>query len=228
MLTTSVWLGQWLRGSAAADDLVAALERLAPDAPATPLLPLVRATGADRVWPVLPRPGRSLGWPPGVPGAPQPAVLLSAGPAVVGLVRCPPGGWRVDGAAEPGLRVLESEALGVRAAERRFAELVAGAAVGLERLALDRPAAGPATTAWDDALRRLPESLTPGAAALLRRVGSVLDALALALAEDGAAVTAGEAQARRDALRSLAGELADLLCGAVGGLNPLPVPWPGD
>ena len=91
MTTTAVWLGSWVRGTAGADDLLEAMAHSAPDAPAvgsvlgaapTPLPDLLRAirvSGADGTWLLLPRPGRTVGWPPRADGAPAPAVLLSRG-----------------------------------------------------------------------------------------------------------------------------------------------------
>jgi ATP-dependent protease Clp ATPase subunit len=55
---------------------------------------------------------------------------------------------------------------------------------------------------------------------VLDRCASVLDALDAALADDGAAVTSGEARARATGLRALRAELEQVMADVVGGLNP--------
>jgi hypothetical protein len=225
MFATAVWLGCWLRDLAAPDDLLAELADLAPDALPGPLLPAVRATGADSVWLLLPRPGRTIGWPPRVAGTPEPAVLLSAGRTPVGLVRTRPGEWRVEPADGAPVLQVESESLTARAAARAVSESISTAAARLERLGLDLPAQGRTGDQWRRATCCLPDRLDPAVAALAQRIAVVLDVLALAIAEEGAAVTSGEARSRSLELRSLAGQLEDLLAGLVGGLNLQPVAW---
>ena len=227
MLATALWLGCWLRDVAAPDDLLTELARVAPDALPGPLLPAVRATGADSVWLLLPRPGRTTGWPPRAAGVPEPAVLLSAGRTPVGLVRTRPGAWQVDSADGAPVLQVEAAALTARAASRAVSETISAAAGRLEQLGLDRPALGRADEQWRRAACCLPDRLDPAVAALIQRLAPVLDALALALAEEGAAVTSGEARARALELRTLTGELEDLLVGLVGGLNVQPVAWGG-
>ncbi len=61
--------------------------------------------------------------------------------------------------------------------------------------------------------------MDPQVAALLDRLAALHDALDLALADDGAAVTAGEARARAAAIRGVVGDVEDVLAGLVGGLN---------
>ncbi|MGB7981563.1 MAG: hypothetical protein WCF36_12305, partial [Candidatus Nanopelagicales bacterium] len=73
--------------------------------------------------------------------------------------------------------------------------------------------------AWRTALARLPAGTDPQALALVTRIAALRDALDLALAEDGAAVTAAEARARAARIRAVAGDVEDVLCGLVGGLN---------
>lgn len=225
MLATALWLGCWLRDRAAPDDLLAELAGVAPDALPGPLLPAVRGTGADSVWLLLPRPGRTIGWPPGASGAPEPAVLLSAGRTPVGLVRVGPGAWRVEPADDAAVLQVEAQSLTPRTAARAVSEAISGAAARLERLGLDRPARTPAGERWRAATCCLPEALDPAVVALVQRVALVLDVLDLAIAEEGAAVTSSEARTRALELRTLAGELEDLLAGLVGGLNVQPVAW---
>ena len=66
--------------------------------------------------------------------------------------------------------------------------------------------------------KKPPSGLDAATRDLLGRIATVRDALDLALADDGAAVTSGEARARGDVLASLAGQLEDLLCSLVAGL----------
>ena len=228
ILATSVWLGAWLRGDVGADDLIAALHRAAPDAPpvvqldagSEPLGELLRQLRVDRVdraWLLLPRPGRIQGWPRDAPGAPEPAVLLTAGGATVGLLRLATTGWRLDPVAHAPVQALEADGLGTRAAARAFAATIADAATQLELLGLDRAPAGELPHGWSRALFPSPPGLDPAAADLLARIASVRDALDLARADDGAAVTSGETRARAEVLNSLAGQLEDLLNAVVAG-----------
>jgi hypothetical protein len=227
MLATALWLGCWLRARAAPDDLLEELGRVAPDAPPGRLLPAVRATGADSVWLLLPRPGRTLGWPPGVPGAPEPAVLLSAGRTPVGLVLARPGAWRVQAAVGAPVVQVESESLTPRTAARAVSQAISEAAGRLEQMGLDRPARASAGDRWRRSTCCLPDRLDPAVVALVQRVALVLDVLDLAQAEQGAAVTSAESRTRALELRTLAGRLEDLLSGLVGGLNVQPVAWGG-
>jgi hypothetical protein len=227
MLAAALWLGCWLRDRAAPDDVLEALARVAPDALPGPLLPAVRGTGADSVWLLLPRPGRTVGWPPGAAGAPEPAVLLSAGRTPVGLIRARPGTWQVEAADGAPMLQLESESLTPRTAARAVSAAISEAADRLEQLGLDRPARTRAADRWRRAACCPPEQLDPAVTALVQRVALVLDVLDLAVAEEGAAVTSAEARSRSLQLRTLGGHLEDLLTGLVGGLNVQPVAWGG-
>lgn len=230
LLATSVWLGSWLRGESAADDLVETLGRLAPDAPTTVLpeiLGQLRRAGTDAVWWLSPRPGHTVGWPPGLSDLPEPAVLLSTGNQPVGLLRLGGHGWLLQPASGAGVPGLASEALPVRAAVRVFGEVVTACAARLEALGLDRAATRGTDPCWGRALTRLPRGLDPRAADLLHRIAALRDALDSALASDGAAVTAGEARQRSEALRGLADRLEDLASAVVGGLSMSPVAWSG-
>ena len=114
--------------------------------------------------------------------------------------------------------------LTARSGARALAAAVNGAADRLERLALDRPATGSPPRAWERTVRRLPPGTDPQVEALLVRLGDLRDVLDLAVAEEGAAVTAGEALARSGELRTVIGQLDDVVTGVVGGLN---LPGPG-
>lgn len=231
MSSSAVWLGSWLRGVAATDDLLEALTALAPDAPAVvalraaPPAPLsvllreIRALAPRMTWLLLPRPGRTLGWPPDAVGAPTPAVLLTGGSTGSGLLRHDRAGWRWDITEVVPGAPLEAEMLTARSGARALAAAVNGAAERLERLALDRPAAGAPPRAWERSVRRLPPGIDPQVEALLVRLGDLRDVLDLALAEEGAAVTASEALARSGELRTVIGQLEDVVTGVVGGLN---------
>ena len=230
ILATALWLGGWLRGEVGVDDLIEALHRSAPDAPpvlrdgaeSTPLTELlrrVRADEVDRTWLLLPRPGRIQGWPRDISGAPGPAILLTSAGRAVGLLRLEASGWRLDGVSDSPVGVLEAEGLSARAGARAFAALIADGASRLELLGLDRAADGEAPTGWGRALHPAPPGLDPATRDLLSRITTVRDALDLALADDGAAVTSAEARARGDVLANLAGQLEDLLCALVAGLR---------
>jgi hypothetical protein len=228
MLAAALWVGAWLRAAAAGDDLLDALARLDPDAvPAVDVLAAVRGCGADSAWLVLARPGRTVGWPAGLAGAPEPVVLLAAGDVLVAALRAGRPGWRVDPLPAQATTGLEAGALPVRAAARAFAEVLAEATGRLESLGLARAATGRAAPAWASAVADLPGGLDPQVLALLHRAALVLDALALAGADDGAAVTAGEAQARAAELHALRGRVEDVVAGLVGGLARRPVAWDG-
>jgi hypothetical protein len=239
MTMTAVWLGSWLRGAAGSDDLLEAMAHAAPDAPPvgsllgaapTPLPDLLRAirvSGADATWLLLPRPGRTIGWPAGMDGVPVPAVLLSRGDVTVGLLRQGVTGWQWDHAGSAALTALQAGMLTARSGARALAEAVTEAAVRLEGLGLDRAATQVAPREWEVALGLLPRGLDPQVEALLVRLAGLHDALDLALVEEGAAVTAGEARARTAEVLAVLGHLEDVIAGVVGGLNVAPPPAPG-
>lgn len=231
-VAVALWLGAWLRGAAGADDLVDVLGQAVPDCPvraAAPgdslhgLLGGLRSDEITAAWPLLPRPGRPLGWPRHVPEEPQPGVLpVGADRTARGVLLATPSGWQRLASAEPesdaaAVLALLAEALAPRAAIRRFTDLVTEATAELAALGLDRPATAQRSGSWEPALRRLPHG-SPGALIdLLHRIATVLDALELALGDDGAAVTAGEAAARAGHLRRLHGDLTDLVVSAIVG-----------
>ena len=231
MTSAAVWLGSWLRGLAATDDLLEVLTASAPDAPAVvslqaaPAVPLadllreVRNLGPSATWLLLPRPGRTLGWPPDTSGTPTPAVLVTGVPSGSGLLRHDRTGWRWEVTEVVPGAPLEAEMLTARSGARALAAAVTGAADRLEQLGLDRPATGTPPWTWARAVRRLPPGVDPGVEALLVRLGDLRDVLDLALAEEGAAVTASEALARSAELRTVIGQLDDVITGVVGGLN---------
>ena len=261
-VVAALWVQEWLGGRAAADDLLDVLTRIAPDTPAVlhdhgeslpaqALLHRLRTAQVTYAWPVLPRPGRTVGWPALVPD-PSPAVLV-VGPATSTdlrplearlLLRVGSGGWLLDHlrpttgsgqgtavqgtdghgpAAEPDptpdlVTLLTADALGHRAATRRFTGLLDDAATDLGRLGLDRPATNGAPTRWTATLQDLPRTADGSLVTLLQRSAVVLDALDQALRDDGAAVTAGEARARSARVHRLRGELCDLVCAATVGV----------
>jgi hypothetical protein len=239
MTSSAVWLGSWSRGVAAPDDVLEALTVSAPDAPAVvavrgaPPAPLpdllreIRQSAPTMTWLLLPRPGRTLGWPPDALGVPTPAVLLTGGQTGSGLLRHDQSGWRWDITEAVPAAPLEAEMLTPRSGARALAAAVNGAADRLERLALDRPTAGSPARTWERAVRRLPPGIDPQVEALLARLGDLRDVLDLALAEEGAAVTAGEALARSGELRTVIGQLDDVVTGVVGGLNLPATGMPG-
>lgn len=223
LLKAGLWVGSWLRGTAAPDDVLGALAGAAPHAAPGELLVEIRGAGPDRVWLLLPRPGRALAWPRGLPGDPGPA-LLATGPEGTGhLVRPGRGRWVVQPAGRPDLHLLEAAALAERPARRAFEATVADAARTFEGLGLDRAATTGTTARWAQGLHPSPPGIPPAALHVLHRAATVLDALATAGADDGAAVTSSEAAARAAALRHLADDLEDLVAAVVGGLNPRPV-----
>jgi hypothetical protein len=231
MTTTAVWLGSWLRGTAGADDLLEAMARAAPDAPAVgsvmgapptalrDLLRAIRVSGADGTWLLLPRPGHIIGWPPRADGPPVPAVLLSRGDAAVGLLRHEGAGWRWDSPGSAALTELQSRMLTARSGARALAETVTAAADRLEQLGLDRAATRSASREWEVALGLLPRALDAQVEALLVRLAALHDVLDLALVEEGAAVTAAEARARAAEVHAVLGQVEDVIAGVVGGLN---------
>jgi hypothetical protein len=223
MLAAALWLGSWLRGTVAPDDLLDALSTLAPGSSPDGLLAEVRLAGTDRTWLVLPRPGMSLGWPAPLAGPPEPAVLLTAAGGTGVVVRAGPGRWSVSPEVAVDALALEATALTARQARRAFETALAESAVRLERLGLDRAPASARDRDWQRALAAGPSFLDPEVGEILHRAAVVLDALALALADDGAAVTSGEARARSGEIRYLAGRVEDLVAGVIGGLNPRPV-----
>ncbi len=119
-VTAALWLQAWLDGQAGSDDLLSMLAWVAPDTPvglqepdathaAESLLQRIRARQPVQAWPVLPRPGRTLGWPATVPGDPSPSVLLVAGPSIAQrpapearlLMRAGSSGWILDDLRDP-------------------------------------------------------------------------------------------------------------------------------
>ncbi len=237
MTSTGVWLGSWLRGSAGSDDLLEAMALGAPDSPAVgsvlgappaplpDLLRAIRGSGADRTWLLLPRPGRTVGWPAGIEAPPVPAVLLSRADQAVGLLRHGATGWRWDQVLARTTAPVEAGMLTPRAGARMLAEVVTAAAERLEHLGLDRAAARPAPRTWEVSLGRLPRGLDPQVEALLVRMAALHDALDLAVVEEGAAVTAAEARARAVEVRTVLGQVEDVIVGVVAGLN-VPTPRP--
>ena len=239
MTSVTVWLGSWLRGDAASDDLLEAMTRAFPDAPAVAhlhgtgqvavpdLLRAIRVSGAHGTWLLLPRPGATVGWPADSPVAPVPAVLLSRGDHALGLLRHEARGWLWDPAGSAVLAPLQAQMLTARSGARALAEAATAAAERLERLGLDRAATTVPPRVWELALGRLPVGLDPQVEALLIRLGALHDALDLALVDDGAAVTAGEARARAAELRAVVGQVQDVIAGVIGGLNA-PTPAVGE
>lgn len=224
LLAASLWIGAWLRGAAASDDLLEAVARLVPGSAAASLLPEVRAVAPDRTWLLLPRPGHLVGWPAGLPDPPEPAVLVTDRGGSGALVRPGRGRWAVQPCAAAPVAALEAAALTPRQARRELDSCLLEAAARLERLGLDRAASTSATAGWAAALARAPHAVDPAAAEILHRCAWVLDSLRVALADDGAAVTSGEARARAVEIRALTGRLEDVVAAVVGGLNARPVP----
>ncbi len=234
MTVTALWLGAWLRGSAGSDDLLEQMARTAPDAPARvgidgadhdlpDLLRHVRGFTAPRTWLLLPRPGRTGGWPVGLAGSPEPSVLISAEGSAARLLRSDRTGWSWDSCGDSGVGVLEAGMLTARSGARALAEAAADAAQRLESLGLERPAMGTLAHEWEGAMRHLPPGLDSAVHSLMIRLAALHDALDLAVAEEGAAVTAAESRARSVELRAVVGQVEDIISGLVGGLNA-PVP----
>lgn len=236
MTVAALWLDAWLRGAVGSDDLQEHLAWTAPDAPAvvaidgaepqglSELLRSLQRVGQPRLWLLLPRPGRVLGWPRGVTGAPEPAVLVSGRDSGCALLRVGRAGWRWDGCDPSGLLALQGRMLTPRSGARALAELATAAARRLEQLGVDRPAGAARTSDWQQSVDRLPPAVDPQVVALLTRLAALLDALDLATREDGAAITAGEVRARSAEVRGVIGEMEDIVAGVVNGLN---VPRPG-
>jgi hypothetical protein len=234
MTATALWFDAWLRGSAGSDDLLDQLARSAPDAPArvaidgvdhelSDLLRSLRGFKAPRTWLLLPRPGRTGGWPAGIGGPPEPAVLISGAGAANGLLRSGQAGWCWDSCGDSSVALLESGMLTARAGARALAEAAAEAAGRLESLGLERPATRAHRRQWETAMQQLPPGLDSPTHSLLIRLAVLHDALDLALVEEGAAVTAAEARSRAGELRAVVGHVEDIISGLVGGLNA-PVP----
>ena len=177
------------------------------DAPVTLpyALARLRALGATGLRLVLPRPGD-------VSGLPGPAgvnaAALAAGAAVVTAGGChlalvPEGraAWAAH-ATSPDVRSRPT----VREAERALGSAVRDAAAELARLDVARwdPAAAEVVQGRGASGRTsLPGSADPAAHALLAQGLRIGHLVAVALASDGAAVTGGEATARRQVLRDL-------------------------
>jgi hypothetical protein len=219
MLSCALWLGAWLRGTAAPDDLLEALARLAPGASPAGVLAEVRSARPVGTWLLLPRPGRILGWPQSAAGPPEPAVLLTDGADAGWLIRPSHGRWSVGLVGPAEVAPLRAEALSGRQGRRAFDSVVEESAARFERLGLDRPAAMATPHRWAEAVESLPPGLEPDALAVLHRGTALLDVLQVALADDGAAVTSAEAAARAAEVRQLVGRVEDVLAGVVGGLN---------
>ncbi len=227
MLLASLWLGSWLRGRVPADDVLALMASIAPDAPATltvddrsgrpPVDALARIRSADCARLLLPRPGNVVGWPPTLADLPAPSVLVTVGATPGARLRHGRDGWRLDRAVGAAVLPLQASAIPPRRLPGAFAELLVGTTDRLLPLGLARRPAGAPDEHWRRALAQLPPGLDPTLTATLHRVGDVLGALDVALADDGAAVTAGESRARRGALVPLRDGLHDLLVAAVGG-----------
>lgn len=236
MLTSALWLGAWLRGQVSPDEVLVALGRATPDAPSlvavdglpgaplSDLLAHARRRGADGCWLLLPRPGRTVGWPRALGGMPEPAVLVTARGCPVALLTHGPGGWTLSSLTSGPEHALLAGALTARAGARELGSVLAEATDRLEALGLERAPTAECPPRWSPALDRGPRALDPATASLLERLVGLLDALERALADDGAAVTAAEAGARRLSLVGLADSLADLVVGVLGGLNPPGVP----
>lgn len=255
-VAAALWLHEWLGGRAATDDLLDLLAQIAPDTPAglhdaggtlptSRLLRRLRSSGVTLAWPVLPRPGRTVGWPSRVKGDPVPAVVLVGQPKGIDqpplearvLLRAGSGGWIVDDirerrrgapagaqgclathdSAQTRMWALTADAVTPRAATRQFTELIDQAATDLGRLGLDRPASTGRGSRWTATLHQLPGTADPQLVTLLQRTGLVLDALDQALGDEGAAVTASEARAREAHLHRLRGQLCDLVSGVIIG-----------
>ncbi len=232
MASVVLWLDSWLRGEVGSDDLLDHLAWSAPDAPTTvsvdfgrqtwtwpALLSELRTSQDPRTWLLLPRPGRTVGWPHGVPGAPTSAALLSRSAAEDVLLRLDQWGWRWDACDSRGVGALEADMLTARAGARALAQIATVATERLEALGLDRPARLAPQSHWRRAVDRAPGTLDPQMASLLARLGALLDALEVAAKEDGAAVTAGEARARTAELQALICDVEQLLASVVNGVH---------
>jgi hypothetical protein len=223
MLAAALLIGSWLRGTTAPDDLLDALGMLAPGSSSAGLLLAVRSAAPQRTWLVLPRPGMSRGWPARLAGPPAPAVLLT-GPGGSGVVvRAEPRRWSVSPEVPVDVLALEAAALTARQAHRALTAALTESAARLERLGLERAPTSAPRWGWQRALVAAQAGPDPEAAEILHRSAVVLDALDLALADDGASVTSGEARARSAEIRGMLGRVEDIVAGVVGGLNPRPV-----
>jgi hypothetical protein len=219
MLDCALWLGAWLRGTAAPDDALEALAGLVPGSSPASVLADVRSAQPVGTWLLLPRPGRILGWPRSAAGPPEPAVLLTDRAEAGWLVRPRHGRWSVDPVGPVQVGALRAEALSGRQGRRAFESVVEQSAARFERLGLDRPASVATPHRWAEAVASLPPGLSTDAMAVLHRGAVLLDVLQVALADDGAAVTSAEAAARAAEIRQLVGRIEDVLAGVVGGLN---------
>lgn len=233
----ALWVDAWLRAQVATDDLLTAVSSLVPDCPPisydggatlAELLARLRNVGAAAAWPLLPRPGRTLGWPRMAPWEPVPSVLLvTARDTGAALLAASAHGWCLAALPEtegpdPVAGWLLSESLSTRQATRRFVDLLADATAELGALGLDRTPAATFRPRWEPATAKRPPRSDPELTGLLIRVAGVLDALELALSDTGAAVTAAEAAARSRPLRQLHGELTDLVVSVAVGATRRP------
>ena len=132
--------------------------------------------------------------------------------------------------ADPGLPVAGLPS--VSEAERELAEGMREGIATLEALGLarGRDAVAEPLAAVDRAARPmlLPTTLPPRAVRLLEQATRLAAVVALARADDGAAVTLVEAQQRESALRPLSRSARRALCaGYSAGLEPAHGGWPG-
>ncbi len=220
----ALWLQAWLAGQADSDATVTALTRALPDCAPVQLLADLREAGADQVWLLLPRPGATLGWPRCAPVGPEPAVLASRAGASCALIPAGAGRQRMVAVTGEPTLPLAASAMGPRAVERALGQLVIEAARRLEALDLARSPGRPGSTRWARALVPTPPGLPSAAVATLDRATTILDALELAMTDEGAANTAGEAAARSLRLRELRDGVHDLLVALVAGLGAQAAP----
>ncbi|MGV1004754.1 MAG: hypothetical protein ACOYEV_08280 [Candidatus Nanopelagicales bacterium] len=220
--------GLWLSGRASTDALLQAGGFL--DRAADPLAELarLRRSGATHAWVAAGRAGR----PDPLSGA-EPAIVFSAAPGesgrdpalLVALLRPREGLRELALPADPltpppDTLGLLSSALTPAQANRELRELLRQTSAQLEPLELQRSRA--------DLARALARAIPPVSypAGLDARLLEVLDradhirAIAVvALADDGAAVTAAEAAERGRPLRELAAQAGDVLAAAANGNN---------
>ena len=233
MTTTAVWLGSWLRGAAGADDLLEAHGLTAPGRSRGGQRPGRRT---HRRCPTCCAPsgcrartarGCSCRAPAGPSGGP---------PALTGR--------RPRGPAEPraivgvGLLRHEADRLALGRARRGTAHGRAGrdahgplGRTGAGRSLSRRPPNGSSTSAWNghppgpppgsgkSRWVGFPGRWTPRSTPSCVRLAALHDALDLARAEEGAAVTAAEARARAAEVQAVLGQVEDVIVGVVGGLN---------
>lgn len=222
----SLVLALWSDGRASADDALTVLPP-APRGHGVQLLGSLRRLAFTQTWVAGGRTGR----PDPVTGT-RPAVLF-ARTAGVGpdLARAPAplvaylddSGITdlIGAAAPPSTLPLLADALTPRQAERRLDELTREAAARLTKLGLQRGRGDLAARLAELAHRHpsYPAALPADLRAALGRLDAIMDIVSLGLADEGAAVTAGEAEARAKPLRLLADQAADLLVAVANGHN---------